>query len=48
MTAGVDGDLNPKKERFNHTIAPITDTSGESVTRLFIYSEKVETGEENS
>ena len=48
ILASVDGDLNPNKERFNHTIVPISDASGESVTRLFIYSEKVETGEENS
>jgi len=28
--------------RFAHTIVPISDASGSTVTRLFLYSEKVE------
>lgn len=35
------GDGNPKSSRFVHTVVPITDASGSTVTRLFIYSEKV-------
>ena len=35
------GDGNPKTSRFVHTVVPITDASGPTVTRLFIYSEKV-------
>ena len=45
--ASVDGDLNPKKERFIHTIVPITDASGANVTQLFIYSERVVTEGDN-
>ena len=44
ILASVDGDLNPKKERFIHTIVPITDASGANVSRLFIYSERVGSG----
>ena len=35
------GDGNPQTSRFVHTVVPITDASGSTVTRLFIYSEKV-------
>ena len=39
--ASVDGD-NPDGVRFIHTVVPISDASGSNVTRLFLYSEKVE------
>jgi len=39
--ASVDGG-NPDRTRFIHTVVPISDASGASVTRLFVYSEKVE------
>jgi two-component system, chemotaxis family, CheB/CheR fusion protein len=39
--ASVDGD-NPDGVRFVHTVVPISDASGSTVTRLFLYSEKVE------
>ena len=38
--ASVDGNQSDRP-RFNHTIVPISDASGKSVTRLFVYSEKV-------
>ena len=40
LLATVDGD-HPDSPRFVHTIVPISDASGASVTRLFLYSEKV-------
>ena len=40
LFASVDGDQSDRP-RFNHTIVPISDASGKSVTRLFVYSEKV-------
>jgi two-component system, chemotaxis family, CheB/CheR fusion protein len=39
--AGVDGN-NPDTIQFSHTVVPISDASGATVTRLFLYSEKVE------
>ena len=39
ILAGVDGD-SPDSVQFVHTIVPISDTSGLTVTRLFLYSEK--------
>jgi len=41
ILASVDGG-DPDKNRFIHTVVPITDASGASVTRLFLYSERVE------
>lgn len=41
ILAGVDGD-NPDSVQFIHTVVPISDATGLSVTRLFLYSEKVE------
>src|ERR1700752_1104526 len=40
--ASVDGEHNPNNTRFIHTIVPINDANGSTVTRLFLYSEKVE------
>jgi hypothetical protein len=42
LVASVDGDHQAKTIRFTHTVVPIPDASGASVTRLFLYSEKVE------
>ena len=39
--ASVDGDQSDRP-RFIHTIVPISDASGASVIRLFVYSEKVQ------
>jgi two-component system CheB/CheR fusion protein len=36
------GAMNPANGRFVHTIVPITDPSGSAISRLFIYSERVE------
>jgi myosin heavy subunit len=41
ILASVNGDQSDRP-RFTHTIVPISDASGASVTRLFVYSEKVE------
>jgi two-component system, chemotaxis family, CheB/CheR fusion protein len=41
ILASVDGD-NPDGVRFIHTVVPISDASGSTVTRLFLYSERVE------
>ncbi|HYV13642.1 MAG TPA: CheR family methyltransferase [Pyrinomonadaceae bacterium] len=41
ILASVDGD-NPDSVRFVHTVVPISDASGSSVTRLFLYSEKAD------
>lgn len=41
ILASVDGD-NPDSTRFIHTVAPVSDASGSTVTRLFLYSEKAE------
>jgi two-component system CheB/CheR fusion protein len=41
ILAGVDGD-NPDSVQFIHTVVPISDATGLTVTRLFLYSEKVE------
>lgn len=38
ILASVDGDGS----RFSHTVVPVSDASGANVTRLFLYSEKVE------
>ena len=40
ILAGVDGD-NPGSVRFVHTVVPFSDATGLTVTRLFLYSEKV-------
>lgn len=42
ILASVDGAHHGDGTRFIHTIVPITDASGSNVTRLFLYSEKVE------
>lgn len=44
IVASVDGQLDGDghKARFIHTIVPISDASGVNVTRLFLYSEKVD------
>jgi two-component system CheB/CheR fusion protein len=42
ILASVDGENNPNGPRFIHTVIPISDANGPSVTRLFLYSEKVE------
>lgn len=39
ILASVDGD-NVDSARFIHTVVPISDASGSTVTRLFLYSEK--------
>jgi len=41
IVASVDGDENQNNHRFIHTVVPINDASGASVTRLFLYSERV-------
>jgi len=41
ILASVDGG-NPDSSRFIHTVVPVRDASGTNVTRLFVYSEKVE------
>jgi len=41
ILASVDGDHQSTSIRFVHTVVPINDVSGESVIRLFLYSEKV-------
>jgi PAS domain-containing protein len=38
ILASVDGE----QSRYLHTIVPVSDESGSSVTRLFLYSEKAE------
>jgi two-component system, chemotaxis family, CheB/CheR fusion protein len=42
ILASVDGDHQATTIRFVHTVVPINDVSGESVVRLFLYSEKVD------
>jgi radical SAM superfamily enzyme with C-terminal helix-hairpin-helix motif len=42
IIASVDGDHQGDNARFIHTIVPISDASGETVSRLFLYSERVE------
>lgn len=42
ILASVDGDHNTNETRFIHTVIPISDASGSSVTRIFLYSEKVD------
>jgi two-component system, chemotaxis family, CheB/CheR fusion protein len=42
ILASVDGDHQSTTIRFVHTVVPINDVSGESVVRLFLYSEKVD------
>lgn len=42
IMASVDGQHNPNNDRFIHTVVPISDASGSNVTRLFLYSERVE------
>lgn len=39
ILASVDGE---EKAQFDHTIVPINDATGSTVTRLFLYSEKLE------
>jgi two-component system CheB/CheR fusion protein len=39
--ASVDG-ADPNTTRFIHTVVPITDANGANVTRLFVYSEKID------
>ena len=41
ILASVDGD-NPDNTRFIHTVVPISDATGVTVTRLFLYSEKAD------
>ena len=40
--ASVDGNHNANEARFIHTVVPISDASGSSITKLFLYSEKVD------
>jgi two-component system CheB/CheR fusion protein len=42
IVASVVGDGNSDPRRYVHTIVPISDESGSSITRLFVYSETVE------
>lgn len=42
ILASVDGDHNANESRFIHTVVPISDANGATVTRLFLYSEKVD------
>jgi PAS domain-containing protein len=42
ILASVDGDHQATTIRFEHTVVPINNASGESVIRLFLYSEKVD------
>ena len=41
ILASVDGE-EPHTDRFIHTVVPISDASGASVTRLFLYSERAD------
>jgi hypothetical protein len=41
MQVSVEAENARSKERFNHTVVPITDAAGSTVVRLFIYSERV-------
>ena len=42
IMASVDGDHHSDNTKFIHTVVPISDASGATVTRLFLYSEKAE------
>lgn len=42
ILASVDGGADAPNTRFIHTIVPITESSDSNVTRLFVYSEKVD------
>ena len=42
IMASVNGEHYSDSARFIHTILPISDPSGSTVTRLFLYSERVE------
>lgn len=42
ILAGLDGKLGQKNSRFVHTVVPISDASGSTVIRLFVYSEKTQ------
>lgn len=41
ILAGVDTVHNPANARFVHTVVPIPDAAGSTITRLFVYSEQV-------
>lgn len=41
INAGVGKDGQPENARFIHTVVPISDETGATVNRLFVYSEKV-------
>ena len=42
LGASVDGDGNADLRRFVHTIVPIADSTGANISRLFVYSERIE------
>ena len=42
IQASVNGQHSPNNEQYTHTIVPISDAAGSNVTRLFLYSERVE------
>jgi two-component system, chemotaxis family, CheB/CheR fusion protein len=45
IVASVGGDESNDSRRFVHTIVPISDVNGSTITRLFVYSEGVDGGE---
>ena len=42
LGAGIDGDGSGDSHRFVHTIVPIPDQTGVNISRLFVYSERIE------
>ncbi len=42
IAAGIDGEGTANSDRFVHTIVPICDATGETINRLFVYSERIE------
>jgi two-component system CheB/CheR fusion protein len=42
LLASVNGEIDPSRTRFLHTIVPIIDPGGGKLERLFLYSEKVD------
>ncbi len=42
LGASIDGDNGADSRRFVHTIVPISDSTGANISRLFVYSERVE------
>ena len=42
LGVGIDGDGGTNSRRFVHTIVPIADSTGANISRLFVYSERIE------